>query len=278
MEKGLKDPLLDLYKGALLILKRLGYPRTALFLKRGRKLELVASQGRLFGSKLSAGGLPREMPPSWAVFPLTWGRRRLGYLVLDKGERAFSQGKREFLEGLARLLGLGLGALEKAQQASLLDNLTGVYNRNYLEKRLEEELAQSRRKGRPLSLVLVDTHGLKEVNDRYGHLVGDEALKAVARLFRDNLRACDGVARYGGDEFVLLMPETSGQEAERAMDRLKVIFSHTSFSAGGKGYPIPSWSYGIAVFPQDGESLAQLLSAADQVLSRARARSRINLR
>ena len=268
MEKGLKDPLSDLCNSALLTLKGLGYPHTALFLKRGRKLELVASRGL----KVPAGRLPREMPPSWTVFPLKSGRKSWGFLVLEIGGRVFSPGERELLGGLARLLGQVLEALEKARQEGLVDSLTGVYNRNYLEKRLEEELARARRKGRPFSLVLVDTHGLKTINDRYGHVVGDEALKAVARLFRDNLRVGDGVARYGGDEFVLLMPETSAQEAERAMGRLMGVFSRSRFSAGGEGYPLPAFGYGVATFPQDGEGPAQLLSAADQALIRAKTR------
>jgi len=271
VEKGLKDPLSDLCNGALLTLKGLGYPHTALFLKRGRKLELLASRGRLSELKVTGGSLSRNMPSN-AVFQLKSGRRLRGYVVLEKGDRVLSQGERELLGGLARLLGQALEALEKAQQEGLVDSLTGVYNRNYLEKRLEEELARAGRKGRPFSLVLVDTHGLKEINDRYGHVVGDEALKAVARLFRDNLRVGDGVARYGGDEFVLLMPEVSAQGAEGAMVRLMGIFSRSRFSAGGEEYPLPAFGYGVATFPQDGEGPAQLLSAADQALVRAKTR------
>lgn len=93
----------------------------------------------------------------------------------------------------------------------------------------------------------------------------------MARLFRDNLRASDEVARYGGDEFVLLMSETLAQEAERAMGRLTDVFSHSRFSAGGGDYPLPAFGYGVATFPQDGESAAKLLSAADQGLGRAKA-------
>ena len=270
MEKGLKDPLSDLCRRVLLTLKGLGYLHTALFLKRGRKLELVASRGRLSGLKVTGESLPRKMPSS-AAFPLKAGRKSLGFLVLEMGDRVFSPGERELLGGLARLLGQALEALEKARREGLVDSLTGVYNRNYLEKRLEEELAQARRKGRPFSLVLVDTHGLKEINDRYGHVVGDEALKAVARLLRDNLRASDEVVRYGGDEFVLLLSETLPQEAERAMSRLMGVFSQSRFSAQGGDYPLPAFGYGVATFPQDGEGPVQLLSAADQALGRAKA-------
>jgi two-component system cell cycle response regulator len=270
VEKGLKDPLSDLCNSALVTLKGLGYPHAALFLKRGRKLELAASRGRLSVVKVTGRSLSRRMPSS-AVFPLKSGRKSWGFLVLDTGGRAFSPGERELLGGLARLLGQALEALEKARQEGLVDSLTGVYNRNYMEKRLEEELARAQRKGRPFSLVLVDTHGLKEINDRYGHVVGDEALKAVARLFRENLRASDEVARYGGDEFVFLMSETLAQEAERAMGRLVDVFSHSRFSAGEEDYPLPAFGYGVATFPQDGEGPAQLLSAADQALGRAKA-------
>ena len=269
MEKGLKDPLSAFCNSALLTLKGLGYPHAALFLKRGRKLELFASRGRLSGLKVVGGSLPRKMPSS-AVFPLKAGRKSLGFLVLDIGGRVFSPGERELLGGLARLLGQALEALEKARLEGLVDSLTGVYNRNYLEKRLEEELARARRKGRPCSLVLVDTHGLKEINDRHGYAVGDEALKAVARLFRDNMKAGDVVARYGGDEFVLLMANTAAQEAEGTMRQLRGIFSRSRFSAGGADYPLPAFGYGVATFPQGGESAAQLLAAADRALIRAR--------
>lgn len=171
MEKGLKDPLSDLCNNALLTLTGLGYPHVALLLRRGRKLELVASRGRLSGLKVTGGSLARRVPSS-VVFPLKSGRKLWGFLVLEIGGRAFSPGERELLGGLARLLGQALEALEKARREGLVDSLTGVYNRNYMEKRLEEELARARRKGRPFSLVLVDTHGLKEINDRYGHVEG----------------------------------------------------------------------------------------------------------
>jgi diguanylate cyclase (GGDEF)-like protein len=270
VEKGLKDPLSDLCNGALFTLKGLGYPHAALFLKRGRKLEVVASRGRLSRLEVTGGSLPRKIP-SGVVFPLKSGRKLWGFLVLDMEGRAFSSEEEGLMHGVARLLGQALEALEKARQEGLVDSLTGVHNRNYMERRLGEELAQARTKGRPFSLVLVDTHGLREINDRHGHVAGDEALKAVARLFRDNLRAGDGVTRYGGDEFVLLMSETAAQEAERAMGRLMGLFSHSRFSAGGEDYPLPAFGYGVATFPQDGESPAQLLSAADQALGRVKA-------
>ena len=270
MEKGLKDPISDLCSGALLVLKGLGFPHTALFHKRGRKLELLASRGNLSGLKVAGGRLPRNVP-SIAFLPLKSGRRLWGYLVMEDGGRALLPRERELLKGLAGLLGQALGALEEAQQEGLVDSLTGVHNRKYLEKRLEEELALARRKGRPFSLVLVDTHGLKEINDRHGYAVGDEALKAVARLFRDNLKAGDVVARYGGDEFVLLMANAAAQGAEGAMRQLRGIFSDSRFSAGGVDHPLPAFGYGVATFPQEGEGPAQLLAAANRALIRAKA-------
>ena len=100
MEKGLKDPLSDLCNGALLTLKGLGYPHTALFLKRGRKLELLASRGRLSELKVTGGSLSRNMPSN-AVFQLKSGRRLRGYVVLEKGDRVLSQGERELRQSKA---------------------------------------------------------------------------------------------------------------------------------------------------------------------------------
>jgi diguanylate cyclase (GGDEF)-like protein len=155
---------------------------------------------------------------------------------------------------------------ENVRQLAVSDPLTGLANYRRLIDALEAEIQRSRRTERSFSLLLFDLDGLKKINDNYGHLVGSKALCRVADVLRVNSRTIDTAARYGGDEFALVLPETgmnAAQEvARRICDRVARDGSFPSITA----------SAGFAVYPQDGEKIETLLNIADQVLYRDKGR------
>jgi diguanylate cyclase (GGDEF)-like protein len=156
---------------------------------------------------------------------------------------------------------------------SQTDALTGLLNRRALSQHVEEGLRASARYGTPLSLLLLDVDGLKQVNDTHGHAAGDRVLRAVARGITDTLRQSDFGARWGGDEFGIVAPNSSREAARASAERL---VAHVRQQRDERGFA-PTISVGIATFdpngsgPMDVESLSR---AADRALYRAKARGR----
>ena len=146
----------------------------------------------------------------------------------------------------------------------LFRSLTGLPNRRTFFERMASELARSHRLGRPLSVALVDLNGFKAINDTYGHSTGDAALIRAAQLLAQGMRASDVVARFGGDEFVLLFPETTTAGAQRVLRRLGTM--KTAVSAERSGELRLTIAWGVATWPTDGPSPEQLLRTADRRL------------
>jgi diguanylate cyclase (GGDEF)-like protein len=156
---------------------------------------------------------------------------------------------------------------ENVRLLSVSDPLTGLANYRRLVDALEAEIQRSRRTGRPFSLLLFDLDGLKKINDNYGHLVGSRALCRVANVLRVNFRTIDTVARYGGDEFALILPETGINAAHEVARRIcNRVASDTEL-------PPISVSAGIAAYAVDGETIEALVGAADQALYRTKGRT-----
>jgi diguanylate cyclase (GGDEF)-like protein len=151
--------------------------------------------------------------------------------------------------------------LERTSQA-LTDNMTGLYNRHFLVEHFNTILERSKRYEEPFSVVVFDLDGLKVINDRFGHLVGDTMIKTFAKSLQHNTRRSDILARYGGDEFLAIY--LMADEAE-----LKVKFSHldrimTIKDPENKVFEQHfDFSYGIATYPQDGATYAELIDVAD---------------
>lgn len=148
----------------------------------------------------------------------------------------------------------------EARRVSMTDAVTGLGTRRALDERLAEEWQRAVRYGRPFSVAMIDVDSLKVVNDRRGHAAGDQALRALSDLVRENCRANDFAARYGGDEFVVLMPETGLEDATAALERLRQRVEGTVGSPRGPGVTI---SCGIAAWS------ARLDESADHVVRRA---------
>jgi diguanylate cyclase (GGDEF)-like protein len=154
---------------------------------------------------------------------------------------------------------------------AVTDPLTGVANYRRLLDALDSEIRRSGRTGRSFAVLVLDLDGLKKLNDTYGHLVGSDALCRLANILRIHCREIDTAGRYGGDEFVLVLPETEFEAARRVADRI----SERLRTDGDE--PSISVSVGIAVYPQDGRTIAELLSTADRALYHEKGSSRRKL-
>jgi len=161
---------------------------------------------------------------------------------------------------------LGGTLLDNAQlfdQVSRLaasDPLTGLANHRRLIEVLEGEMQRSRRTGRSFAILLFDLDGLKKINDKYGHLTGSRAIKRLGTALRDASRTTDTPARYGGDEFALVLPESSEADAKQAAVRICEQLAHDGQE------PVISVSVGVSVYPKDGTTIDKLLGAADRAL------------
>jgi diguanylate cyclase (GGDEF)-like protein len=153
------------------------------------------------------------------------------------------------------------------RQLAITDPLTGLANYRRLIEVMRTEIARSRRTSRPFAVVFLDMDGLKRINDRHGHLAGSRALTRLADLLRTSTRSLDTPARYGGDEFAIVLPET-GEEGGRV-----VLARIADRLAADPAKPTLSISGGVAAFPRDGDSPTLLLRAADKLLYEAKARS-----
>lgn len=155
------------------------------------------------------------------------------------------------------------------RRSAFTDPLTGIANRRHMLSRIRYEIARHARSGRSFALVMVDLDGFKRVNDRFGHLTGDDLLRDVGYALERTIRAQDTAARIGGDEFCVLAPETDGPGLQRLVGRVLE-------AVGGVTTGVESLhaSAGLAVFPGDGTTPDELLDAADQRLIAARRRQR----
>jgi diguanylate cyclase (GGDEF)-like protein len=149
---------------------------------------------------------------------------------------------------------------EQVRSMAVSDSLTGLANYRRLIGVIEAELDRSRRTQRPFSIVLLDMDGLKTINDQYGHLTGSRALVRIGKILRNHSRAIDTAARYGGDEFALVLPEAGKDIASRVVSRIRERLS------AEPEHPALSVSAGVAAFPEDGDTPEKLLGAADRAL------------
>ena len=151
-------------------------------------------------------------------------------------------------------------AEEKVQLLAVTDPLTGLGNYRRLVEALDTEVRRAGRTGRPFAILLLDVDQLKRINDRYGHLIGSQALCRLADVLRVFCRAIDTAARYGGDEFAVILPETTAAEARVVASRIRSRLATDTLQ------PPVSASIGVAVYPQGGETTEALLRTADREL------------
>ena len=162
---------------------------------------------------------------------------------------------------------------EEIYQLATHDALTELCNRRHFAELADKEIARARRHGRPLSLCILDVDLFKPINDRHGHIRGDEVLRQVAAVLRRHARSDDVAARIGGEEFALLLPECTAADAAMLADRLREAVARTMFAPGGEAQRI-TVSIGVAALAPHRDSRQALMAAADAALYRAKSEGR----
>jgi diguanylate cyclase (GGDEF)-like protein len=160
-------------------------------------------------------------------------------------------------------------AREAAFRYATVDALTGLRTRAYLFTALERELARSERTGRGFCLLMIDLDELKGINDRYGHLAGDRALRSVGEVIRDGIRRIDTGARFGGDEFVVLLPETDPTGGWVLAEKIRRGVAEAGITVDSERIPT-SVSVGLVTYPGEAATIDELLERADEAMYRSK--------
>jgi diguanylate cyclase (GGDEF)-like protein len=220
-------------------------------------------------------GLPRS--PVVTVAGLHYRKARIGMIgvVTPKGGTPDRQ-ELGLFELLARQAGIAIRnarEFERTQTLSITDGLTGSYNYRFLVDTLRKEIGRASRFAEEFSIIMLDVDGLKEYNDAHGHLRGSAVIRSVAQIVSQKLRSIDMLCKYGGDEFVVVLPRTKKQGAALAAERIRAAIDKHRFPGENVTGNITA-SMGIASFPGDGGSVEDLISSADKALYRAKRHGR----
>jgi diguanylate cyclase (GGDEF)-like protein len=219
----------------------------------------------------------RGTPPEfYACIPLAAHGETLGMVYIEcpsPGVAAMVEAYQEPLDSMVELISMsiaGLNLRNRLEQQSIRDSLTDLFNRHFMEIALERELSRAARQQKPLAVLMLDVDHFKHFNDTYGHEAGDFVLREVAETLRETVRNEDIVCRYGGEEFVVILPEVGLEAAMERAEDLRRMVSQIRMHYRGEDLKEVRVSIGVAIYPEHAESMGQILRAADSALYQAK--------
>jgi diguanylate cyclase (GGDEF)-like protein/putative nucleotidyltransferase with HDIG domain len=217
------------------------------------------------------GSPPEDCPLTQVISaPLASDATCIGTLTVYRtSDQPFTEDDLRLASAVARQAAIAIKNArnyEQTRKSALTDQLTGLANARYFFIHLEQELSRAEREGRPVSLIAIDLNGLKQVNDNFGHQQGDRALRMVADVFRRHVRNYDTVVRYAGDEFFIILPDTTNQVAVETANRIKRAVRDTSLEVAPGRVINLSASFGVATYPGDAKVPDALIAAADRAM------------
>ncbi|HVN55587.1 MAG TPA: diguanylate cyclase [Anaerolineaceae bacterium] len=241
-------------------------------LRRGR-VHIVTDPGnRLVCPHLRQGKQNQGFAPYLCV-PMTVQGETLGVLHIQTNEQTSIEQLEQLAVTVAVRVGLAVANLklrETLRVQSIRDPLTGMFNRRYMEETLERELHRAARHQLPLGVIMLDIDHFKQFNDTYGHEAGDGLLRELATFLQANVRSEDVPCRYGGEEFIIILPEASLEDTCRRAEQLQEGIHHLKLQYPEMPLGMVTVSQGVAGFPDHGASAGQLLRTVDAALYRAK--------
>lgn len=257
--------------------------------RNGLKDFLETGKGAFLGRRIEITGLKRdgtEFPIELNLWATTdSGAARFNAFIHDISER---QDARAALEEANAKLKVWVDELERRNREigelietrddlrgqALRDPLTNLYNRRYMEESLDREIRRSERNATPLGIIMIDIDHFKNVNDTLGHETGDVVLRRMAEFLESHVRGGDIACRYGGEEFLLILPEAPLKATRKRAEALWEALRDLEIEHEGKSLKLPTMSFGVAVLPEHGETRGAVLRAADAALYRAKSSGR----
>ncbi len=209
--------------------------------------------------------------------PLRGDEVEVGHVWILAEGRRFDAADLEAAHTIARRASAALTTAERyhrAKERAFIDDVTGVYNARYVLSTADNEIQRAIRYGRPLSVLFLDLDRFKMVNDRFGHLVGSNTLRTLSKLLAQCVRQVDTLARYGGDEFTILLVDTPHDMALVVAERIRTCVEEHLFEAGRQGHHRLTISIGVATCPTHGKEREPLLDASDKAMYRAKSQGR----
>ncbi|HXY15931.1 MAG TPA: sensor domain-containing diguanylate cyclase [Terriglobales bacterium] len=245
-----------------------GHPQAGEHLPWRRALE--ATKTIIEADATADAGLYLESRSQMCIPLISFGQT-LGVLALDSNKKsAFNPNEIQPLESVADICATAIQNayyVNRVKQLAYLDGLTGIFNRRFFELRIAEEIERARRLRSGLGVLMIDIDQFKRLNDEFGHLLGDEVLRQVSSIFHQQVRKIDVVCRYGGEEFAILLSQTTPQHSLAIADKLRRIVETWQFPGVARPVTI---SAGAANYPEHGTTRDELVQAADAGLYAAK--------